>query len=758
MLMLYAATMFLGATLLFMVQPMFARMVLPLLGGSPAVWNTAMLFYQVALLAGYGYAHLITRRLAARSQVLLHGALLLLPLVVLPLAVPAGWQPPTDTSPVWWLLGLLAVAVGLPFFVVSTTSPLLQAWFARTSHPLAADPYPLYAASNVGSMLALLAYPTLIEPALRLGDQSRIWAGGYVLLAGLTLACALVVWRGAGVVVPPADAPERDTSSRQPITMLRRARWVLLAFVPSSLMLSVTAYLSTNIAPVPLLWTIPLALYLLTFILLFGGRTIPHQIIARALPILMLPLVFTLAAQATGPLLLLLPLHLLVFFVVAMVCHGQMALDRPEARHLTEFYLWMSVGGALGGVFNSLVAPLVFRTVLEYPLVLVLACMLNANLQRAAPQAAAAVSPRRALPWRERLAMVGRPLFRLNGIAVSAWDMILPLGLGLLTAVLVLGTQRLAFGATQAGVGVMFGVPALLCFLLSRRPLRFALGVAAILLAAGLYVNTQGQLLHVERTFFGTHRVLLSQNGQFHQLAHGPTLHGTQSLDPARRDTPLSYYYASGPAGQLFGTLGPTRRSVAVVGLGVGSLACYRQPGQAWTFYEIDAAVERIARDPQFFTFLADCAGDTPVRLGDARLTLGEASPQSYDLLVMDAYTSDSVPIHLLTREALAMYTSKLASGGVLAFHISNQFFDLHPVLSALADDAGLVALAQDDLAVSAEESAAGKHGSQWVVMARSVGDLGALADDPRWYRLQIPGAPLWTDDYSSILGVLKLR
>lgn len=743
---LFALTMFVGATLLFVVQPMFARMALPLLGGSPAVWNTAVLFYQAALLAGYGYAHLTTRWLGARRQAALHAALLLLPLLVLPIGVPEGWRPPAEETPVWWFLGLLAVAVGLPFFVVATTSPLLQAWVVRTRHRMAADPYPLYAASNVGSIVALLAYPTFVEPTLSLAAQSQVWAAGYVVLALLTFGCAWVVWRSNG------DRRLAEALGRPavPLSVARRARWVLLAFAPSSLMLSVTTYLSTNIAPIPLLWTLPLALYLLTFVLTFSGEVFPHAGMVRALPIVLLLLTVVLAAQATAPLELLMPLHLLVFFVAAMVCHGELARDRPPPEQLTEFYLWLSVGGVLGGLFNAIVAPLLFTTVVEYPLVLVLVCL----LLPASDRRPAADEEQAPAPPEEDAHPAGRP-----SLVAGRWlDVALPLGLGLLTAGLVLAVQRVGLGSEPAGLGLMFALPAALCFTFAGRPLRLGLGVAAILLASSLYVSDQGRVLYAARSFFGIHRVLLDPSGRFHLLAHGTTLHGMQSLDPAERRVPLSYFYPSGPAGQLFEQLGPTRRSVAVVGLGVGSLACYGRPGQEWTFYEIDPLVEQIARDGRFFSFLSECGVDVRVVLGDARLKLEEAPAGSYDLLVMDAYTSDAIPIHLMTREALGLYLERLAPGGAIAFHISNQYFDLRPVLAALASERGLAALAQDDLEVSEEEAARGKRGSQWVVLAREPEVLAPLAATGRWYELTAPpGAPVWTDDYSSVLSVLKL-
>ncbi|HWQ12588.1 MAG TPA: fused MFS/spermidine synthase [Roseiflexaceae bacterium] len=775
-LLLYALTIFIGATLLFLVQPMFARMALPLLGGSPGVWTTAVLFYQAALLAGYAYAHLAARRLAVRPGVLLHAALLLAVLAALPIAIPPGAHPPADRTPVWWFLGLLARTVGPSFFAVSATTPLLQAWFARTTHRLAADPYPLYAASNAGSVLALLVYPLLIEPALGLQAQSRLWAGGYLALLLLVLACGAVVWRAApgaesnvlrAEPVTPGLQPSALNSQSSTLSAWRRARWLLLAFVPSSLMLSVTAYMVTNIAPIPLLWTLPLALYLLTFILTFGGEVFPHTGMVRALPVVLLPLAALIAAQVTSPLELLLPLHLLVFFVAAMVCHGALARDRPPPHQLTEFYLWLAAGGALGGLLNAIVAPLLFDTVLEYPIVLALACMVNTegrtlNTEREAaempPTTGDAVLGSSQQRPKAGTASAGRG-FSLQRSAFSLSDLVLPAGLGLLTAALVLGVGRAGLGAAPAGLALAFGVPAGLCFLFARRPLRLGLGVAAIFLASGLYVSDQGRLLHAERSFFGVHRVLLAPSGDFHVLAHGPTLHGMQSLDPQRRLTPLSYYAPGGPAGQLFAHLGPSRRRVAVVGLGVGSLACYRRPGQAWTFYEIDPAVERIARDARFFTFLRDCGADMPVVLGDARLMLAGAPDGAYDLIVLDAYTSDAVPVHLITREALALYLRKLAPGGVLAFHISNQFFDLRPLLAGLAQDAGLAALAQDDVVVSAEEAARGRRASQWALLARAPKDLGALADDPRWYALEAPpGAPVWTDDRSSALPLLKVR
>jgi hypothetical protein len=727
----YGLTAFISATMLFLVQPMFAKMILPPLGGAPAVWNTAVVFYQAVLLAGYLYAHLSTRWLGVRRQVLLHGLLLFLPLLVLPIAVPGGWQPPTATNPIPWLLALLAVAVGLPFFVVSTSSPLLQAWFARTGHR---DPYILYAASNVGSMAALLGYPTLIEPRLELGDQSRLWTLGYLALVALTLACAALIARAPGATEAAVAAAAPVAAREERPTLARRLGWLGLAFIPSSLMMSVTTYITTQIAPLPLLWVIPLAIYLLTFILVFAGRQLLSPLLlARAFPLVLVLLVLLMLAQATQPIVLLAALHLIVFFLATMLCHGAIAADRPAPRHLTEFYLWMSLGGVLGGMFNALFAPVIFSSLVEYPLVLALACL---ALPRFGADAA-------------------QPFFR-------RLDLVLPLVAGALLAALLVGTSRIGQSSDLLILPLVFGPPVLFCFSFSRRPLRFALGIGLLFLVAGLlYTSGQGRVLASERSFFGLNRVILTPDGRFHAIAHGGTNHGMQSVDPARRTMPLTYYYSSGPIGQVFAAYsGPqAKRRVAVIGLGAGSLACYRAPGQEWTFYELDPAVEQIARDPRYFTYLQDCAPESAVVLGDGRLSLVGAAAGAYDLIVLDAYSSDTVPVHLLTREALALYLEKLAPGGMLAFHISNEYLNLKPVVASLAEDAGLVCLFQDDFNVSAEDGANGKSPSQWVVIARQPEDLGLLTGDARWRPLAAPpGTAVWTDSFSSVIDLIRWR
>ena len=751
---LYTATMLTSAALLFVVQPMFARMVLPLLGGSPAVWNTALVFYQVVLLAGYSYAYAVSRWVPLPSQLLLHTVVILLPFVVLPIRLPAGAAPEATGDPALWLLGVLAVAVGLPFFAVSTTSPLLQRWFVATGHRHSGDPYFLYAASNLGSLVALIGYPLIVERWLSLADQSLSWRWGYVVLAALLLGCQAVVWRTSRGVGALEDE-DRDTKGDVPVTPADRVRWLGLAAVPVSLMLSVTTYISTDVAAIPLLWVIPLAIYLTTFILTFARRPLlPAGPLRALMPLALAALVFVLAAKQDITNSQIIALHLIVFFVVAMVCHGELAGRRPAARHLAEFYFWLSFGGAVGGLFNALVAPVIFDDVFEYPLTLLAAVL----LMPVAPPPAA--RPRQAKrkrgPMREAPAATSASRFgRVTG--ARALDILLPVIVLVVTAGLVALIQEPNRAATWPERMMMFGPPVLACLAFIRRPLRFSLALGAVLVASSLYVAGKGTFILTERTFFGVNRVMLFPSGTYHVLGHGNTMHGAQSLDPARRREPLTYFYPNGPLGQMFGSFTSDRvmRRVGVVGLGAGSIACYRQPGQAWTFYEIDPVVAEIASDPKYFTYLQECAPEAKIILGDGRQSLASTPNGAYDLLILDAFSSDAVPIHLVTREALSLYLEKLAPGGLLAFNITNRHLDLQTVIGNLADAAGLASRVQHDLSIDPGDAGRGKMASQWAVVARTTADLGPLATDLRWIRPRIrPGTTAWTDNFSSLLSV----
>lgn len=736
---LFAGTLFLSAALLFIVEPLIAKMVLPLLGGSPAVWNTCLVFFQAALLGGYLYAHALSTWLSFRLQAAVHIGLLCLGLLVLPLGLPDRLVEllPHSDNPVPWLLQLLAATIGLPFFVVSASAPLLQKWYAGGE---ARDPYHLYAASNLGSMLALLAYPLLLEPGAGLKDQSLLWTVGYAGLVALTAACAVAA-QASGLSQGPDSEPNIENRE---LTLGRRLRWIALALAPSSLLLGVTTYVTTDIAAVPLLWVIPLALYLLSFILVFARKQlIPHDWMVYLLPPLALVAALTQLRGGALPSWQLIPIHWLTLLVAALVCHGELARDRPPARHLTEFYLWISVGGVLGGLFNALLAPLLFQgSVLEYPLALVLACWL-------------------------------RPGPRLReSTSTDRWlDLLTPLGIGALALGMSLGAAFLEPERARTARAASVGVIGLLCFVLANRPARFALALGVALLTLSVGASGGGRTLASARNFFGLVRVTVDPKGQFHLLHHGSTTHGLQKLGPdgkpERNSAALSYFHSAGPVGQVIDAFHDRRDlppHIAVTGLGVGALAGYARPGEAWTFYEIDPAIERVARDQALFTFLADAearGAKVDVKLGDARLRLRDAPEHGYGLIVLDAFSSDSVPMHLISRQALDLYNRKRARGGLLVFNITNRYLDLEPVLARLAEDAGMVAFARQESRVDLTEAdnEAGRYASHWVVLADRVEDVGPIAGHPRWQRLEASSRQgLWTDDFANLLGVFRWR
>jgi spermidine synthase len=755
-------------------------MVLPLLGGSPSVWNTCLVFYQGSLLAGYVYAHVSVQRLGPRRQAVLHLALLCLPWLVLPIGVARGWIPPGGSNPTFGLWMLLTVSLGLPFVVVSSTAPLVQAWFAQTGSRAAKDPYFLYAASNLGSMLGLLAYPLVIESHLTLAQQSWWWAVGYGLLMAMIAGCAVCLWRSRALekgTVPFSsdenrdspqlenrDSPQRENrdsprvgavqkrsaakkadatpapQSPSPLadgapTLVRRLRWLALAMVPSSLLLGVTAHISTDIASMPLLWVVPLALYLLSFVLVFARRQIlPHRwmVWAQALLIVVLATVFYLGGLQSSEIITLAALHLLAFFATAMVCHGEMAADRPASRYLTEFYLWMSVGGVVGGLLNALVAPAVFPGVWEYPLMIVAACLLR---------------PRRIQSETRLTRTLDASLLAVMGIiaAVAAYAMQIKHLPGLTTKVELVGL---------AAVGA---------FCLQRRPVRFAAGVAVVLGVSMLCAQEQWPIYQT-RSFFGVLRVEFEEQWSDNEnptwfcrkLMHGSTLHGMQSVNEEEALEPWTYYHRTGPVGDVFTELERrdgfrTSGHIGVVGLGTGTIAAYGLPGQKLTYFEIDPAVLQIATNPNYFTYLHNCKADWNVVLGDARLSLVDEPDQRFDVLLIDAFSSDAIPVHLLTKEAIQLYFDKLADYGLLAIHISNRHLNLAVVLGNLAADAGKTArICSDDT-----EWETGKCSSTWVVMTRTPEDLGEL-DPERWLPLEPdPKYRLWTDDFSNIVSVM---
>ncbi|HRE99868.1 MAG TPA: fused MFS/spermidine synthase [Pirellulaceae bacterium] len=729
---LFGFTLFTSAALLFTVQPMFAKLVLPRLGGTPSVWNTCMVFFQAMLLFGYLYAHGSTRRLPGRRQLVFHGLMLSLPLLLLPLALPESLPWDAATAPTAWLLGALAVSVGLPFLMLSTTNPTLQVWFAASGHPRAKDPYFLYAASNAGSFLGLFGYPFLVEPMLGLSTQLKLWSVGYLVLIGLIGTCALAVWRRqrwSGWELPMLSSDETGTVSSPSAlapTVRRRAAWFGLALIPSSLMLGVTTFLTTDVASFPLLWVIPLGIYLATFIIAFAQKyRLSQMLVVRWTPLLVLPVVATQAFSAG------LALHwstyalnLGAFTALALLCHGRLADLRPGPKYLTEFYLWLSAGGVAGGIFNTLVAPHLFVSSAEYSLAIVCGCL--------------------ALPASEKLSRQ-----RIDRIL----DVVFPVLTG--AACLAIGLA-LEFNPFPFAFVAALVVPCVFGLSFSRRPLRFGLAVAAIFGAGMICRSASEEVLFWERGFFGANRVVAERETDRHLLVHGTTYHGWQYQDE-RRDEPLSYYHRRGPLGRLFGSL-ESRHDlrVAAIGMGCGTVMAYHRPGWHFTFYEIDPIVVRIAENPELFSYLPSRRGAYDVVLGDARVELERAESGRYDVMVMDAFSSDMIPTHLLTREALATYRRHLAEEGIIAFHVSNRFLDLVPILDALAVDAGMHAVAMTDVAGASGE-AEGRTTSIYVFLAERRETLDELASDERARRTDADATRRpWTDDRCNVLDAVR--
>lgn len=729
---LFGVTIFVSSALLFSIQPMIAKMLLPLLGGTPAVWNTCMLFFQAVLLGGYAYALLISRW-PLKRQLVVQLVVLCLAFIALPIGLSSSWVnsvPPSD-NPSLWLLMCLAASVGLPFFIVSSNSPLLQRWFSRTAAESARDPYFLYSASNAGSLLALLAYPALMEPFLTLREQGRLWTLFYAVLVLLIGMHALMLWRSKDVKA--SVAAEEETVAAKP-TLNRRLRWLLLAFAPSSLMLGVTNYITTDIASVPLLWIIPLALYLLTMVFAFARKPLFSPRLADLIvpgATIVLLLLYIADSSGRGSRMLIV-MHLAYFFFAALMCHGRLAADRPGPRYLPQFYVWLSLGGVLGGIFNALVAPVLFTSVIEYPLAIVLSCLLLPKLAAERDDAVSLIQKEQRL------------------------DFALPVLIFAFTLGLAWAADTWA-PVQMSGSIFVVALPLFVSYPLRKRPVRFALSLGAVILAAGLMTGVGRSTLHSERNFFGVLRVTNDPERNIHSFLHGSTVHGRQSTAPDRRCQPLAYYHREGPLGRIFTEFQNSRSNanVGIIGLGTGATVSYARPNERWTFYEINPAVVSVARSRDYFNYLSDCT-KTPVDvvLGDARLKLHDAPDCFYDLLVLDAFSSDAIPVHLMTQQALDLYLSKLAPGGLMIFHISNRNLDLTEVVADLVASRKLSALSLLDMDPPQPN---GKDPSHWVVLARDSAAYGNLANDKEAKALVSTNAEdVWTDDFSNILSVMK--
>jgi hypothetical protein len=679
----YACTIFLSAFLLFAVQPMIGKIILPWFGGSAAVWSTCLLFFQAALLAGYLYAHRSTRSLKPKQQATLHIALMAFSLALLPILPSPSWKPSQAGDPSLRILLLLTVTIGLPYLLLSTTSPLLQAWYVAAKP--GAVPYRLFALSNFGSLLALLSYPVFVEPIFTTRGQANGWSGIYVVFV---LICAAVAWKTMRAA--PQQSREAVDTSGAPPSWTVRILWTLLAACASTLLLAISNHLSQNVAPIPFLWVLPLAVYLLSFILCFERDKVYNR--GVFLPLLVIALdgaAYAIYANEGNPnITWAIPTFVAALFISCMVCHGELARLKPDPRHLTSFYMMISLGGTLGGVFVAIIAPHVFRTYFELPLAMVACSALAATVL-----------------W----------------ISPGKWTARTPV-----TAV------RITMVAFTVALAVHLG------YQKHRSDKIFRLSV---------------------RNFYGVLRVRDipgdEENTAVRRLIHGTINHGTQLLDAAHRDEPTSYYGPFSGMGRAMGYLqkhGPVR--VAVIGLGAGVTASFCRAGDVFRFYEINPLALSVANT--WFTFLRDCKADHEVLLGDARLTLEAQPSQQYDLMAIDAFSSDAIPVHLLTREAFALYFRHLKTTGILAVHVSNRYLDLVPVVSRNARDLGKAAFDVDD----EDEEADYFSNSDWVL----VSDDAAMFRDPAFKSSSVQPAPIrgnlrpWTDDYSNLFQIVRVR
>ena len=718
-------------------------MLLPYLGSTPNVWNTCMVFFQACLLLGYLYAHKSISLLGIKKQSLIHLLLLLLGLLTLPVVIPDNWSAPSCQNPIPDLILLMIRTIGIPFFLLSSTAPMLQRWFSCTGHSTSKDPYFLYAASNAGSILGLLSYPFIVEPILPLSNQTALWRSGYIVmivLIGIRAVSLLLINKNNKA---EHDLETKLQSKENNLPARTKIKWILLSLVPSSLMLGVTTFISSEIAAVPLLWVVPLFIYLVTFILVFAKKMLfSHKLMIRLMPAVIIITTISMLFNKSVLTLLCFAPHLLLLFIVSMVCHGELAKTRPSVSFLTQFYLCISLGGFLGGFFNSIIAPLVFKTVLEYPLIIICSCLLMPNINIDIDNDNSK-----------------------NKKYTTVFDILFPAAIFLY--IILLWNLLSDKNIRPEWIKNFFVViaPCILCYTFAKRPLRFALGICALMLSTNLISFSMKKILITERSFFGVHKIMHNSLTNINYLINGKTIHGAQSTLEANKDEPLTYYHKKSPIGQLFGEINETNKDknlkIAVVGLGAGSLISYGAENQEWTFYEIDPLVKKIAEDKRFFTYLHDSKCKYKIILGDARLSLKDAPEKYFDLIVLDAFSSDSIPLHLLTKEAVELYSKKITDNGILAFHISNIYLNLWPLLGNLADYFKMFSIVQVDTSLTQDDISQGKRNSIWALMTRDKINLGKLVFDPRWMwrsSEKNPQIGIWSDDYSNIFSLIRWR
>jgi hypothetical protein len=723
---LFATTLGLSATLLFWIQPLVAKSLLPLIGGSPAIWHTVIVFFQATLLIGYTYAHVLVKFQPLKRQILLHLGLILIAFWFLPFDRFVFSFSIDPMHPEWipvQLWASLFTTIGLPCLLISSTSPLLQSWYRYCDVSDADDPYFLYAASNIGSLIALLAFPLFIESQLGLSAQFRYWSGGFILFFLLIIICQRHLKGGERLRrVTPLSPSTSPTNAIEPQSILP---WLGYGFLGSSLMIGTTTFLTTEVMNAPLIAILPLATFLITFILAFSKRPakICHQS-GIVTTFAIIGVLFQMLTNATDPAWLVTLIHLALVFSGCLYLHLRLAGKRPAGSQLTKFYLWISVGGVGAGITHTFLAPLLFDRVWEYSLTIVtLTLLLNKDRKRTSTRISNRIGA--------TTATLAVALFGLYA-ASRSFEVLTPL---------------------NSFPNLIIGVTLLATFLISQNPIRFATVIVCLLCLNTWRGDAHGKTLFIDRNFFGLSKVTLDPNEQTKRLVHGNTIHGRQHTDPDTQHLPLSYYHTAGPLRRIIKQYEAIESTseVAVIGLGAGSMLFYGQPHQTWTLYEIDPLVIHLARDSGHFSYLQNPhVAKLNLEIGDARIELQKATDKQFDLIVLDAFSSDSIPMHLFTKEAIDLYLSKLADQGLLAFHISNRTLNLAPLLSRLADEFELVSLAWND---PYDDPNQGKDPSHWAVLSRGTGQLTKLHKDERWKALVTPpNTPLWTDERSNIL------
>ena len=735
---IYIVTIFVSAFLLFLIQPMIAKLILPQLGGSPSVWQTVMLFFQSLLLLGYAYVCYGATRLTFKQQKITHLILTAIAVIFLPLSLYLHDIIERTHYPVVWLFISLIVSVGMPFFILSANAPLLQRWFSLSEDKSADNPYFLYSASNIGSLLALLSYPILIEPFITLSEQTWLWSFMYVCFAGLLFLLSYITQYD----VKDIEHKKCKKTSEKP-TLKIQLHWAFLSFIPSSLMLGLTTYLTTDVASFPLLWILPLALYLLSFILVFANGMPLYKACFRLAPAaIIVPFLldfYDLKFSLFNNYLCSIALYLGSFFIIAMMAHGRLSLAKPKAEHLTYFYMWMSIGGALGGLFNAVLAPYLFIGAIEYYLILCISVFAMGHL---------------------------KGIFNIKTLLKNC------LFGGILILLLILGWFQLDTDKELSLATIQ--ILMIIVFYTNQSLQRSLLIVIAFLLAEptySIYMNltsdqeqaaemqkNEPQTVFRARNFFGISEVTYNPEHNAYKYYHGTTFHGGQFKDPRYALRPGTYYHHLLTEFKDVLQLSKKQDPIAVTGLGVGTLTCFASNNQEIDLYEIDPIVIDIAQDDRYFTYLRDCEGQKNVILGDARLKLQEVNDNRYGIMFLDAYSSDSLPIHLLTDEAFQLYLNKLKANGILAFNITNRHLNLKPVLAKFAQKYNLKAYRKTTEASDRDYSTYLLTSSEWVIMARSSSDLPNIEflETHEWEPLIVEEPIYWTDNFSSILPILK--